>query len=158
MPVKRKFISVTTHLKPTILLADDDDDDREFFREALEQLNFPGELISVNNGEKVIEFLKRTAQVPDFVFLDINMPRVNGIECLKFISDVFPNRTFQVIMLSTATAHSVIEQSHLLGASLYIEKPSKFKDLTVYLDYCLTRLKKPVSKNNFFLNENFNRR
>jgi CheY-like chemotaxis protein len=155
MPVKIKFTHLITHSKSTILLADDDDDDRVFFREALEQLNFAGELISVNNGEKVIDFFKSTARVPDFVFLDINMPRLNGIECLKFISDVFPDRNFHVIMLSTATAHTVVEQSYLLGASLYIQKPNKFNDLAKYLNYCLTRLERPASKNNFLLNENF---
>lgn len=139
--------------KIIVLLADDDDDDRDFFNEALEHIQFAGQLVTVNNGEKVIDFLKKAKRPPDFVFLDINMPRLNGIECLKFIKEAFPSPDFHVIMLSTAIAPHVVEQSYMNGASLYIQKPSKFSELAKYLHYCLTQLENSIPENNFILNE-----
>lgn len=136
----------------TVLLADDDDDDRDFFHEALEHIQFRGQLITVNNGEKAIDFLKKAKQPPDFVFLDINMPRLNGIECLKFIKDIHPTG-FHVIMLSTAIAPHVVDQSYKNGASLYIQKPNKFSELAKYLHYCLTQLQDSLPEKSFILNE-----
>ena len=139
--------------KKTILLADDDEDDRDLFREALNNIGYDCELIMMNNGEKVIDFFTNIKTAPDFIFLDINMPRINGIECLKFIKANYPSNNFHVIMLSTATGLPVVEQSDKNGASLYIQKPSRFNDLTKYISYCLMDLQHASIEEEFILNK-----
>ena len=139
------------HLK--IFLADDDDDDRELFHEALNSIGFSNDLVMVNNGEKVFNFFKERSHIPDFVFLDINMPKKNGIECLKFIKSMYPRGNFHIIMLSTSSSLNVVEQSYEYGASVYIQKPSTFNDLVRYLGYCLTELTNGTKKEDFFLNK-----
>ena len=69
-----------------ILLADDDLDDCHFFKEALTEMILPTNLIIVNDGEKLMDLLiKETITLPHILFLDINMPRKNGFECLSEI-------------------------------------------------------------------------
>ncbi len=135
-----------------IFLADDDEDDRELFNEALNSSFFAYELVTVSNGEKAINFFRNNDYVPDLVFLDINMPKKNGIECLKFIRELHPAAGFHIIMLSTSTSGGIIETSRTNGASIYIQKPSRFHELVQYIEYCVTSLKKPAAKENFLLN------
>jgi len=69
-----------------ILLADDDIDDCIFFKEALEEFTIPSNLTTVNDGEQLMQILTdETNQLPNILFLDINMPRKNGFECLSEI-------------------------------------------------------------------------
>jgi DNA-binding NtrC family response regulator len=135
-----------------IFLADDDEDDRDFFSEALNSVDPNCELVMVNNGEKAISFFRENNYVPDFVFLDINMPKKNGIECLKFIKSMHPGAKFHVVMLSTSSAISLVDMSYKHGASIYIQKPSRFNELVRYLKYCLIEMKTDGSKKNFVLN------
>ena len=141
---------INRHLK--IFLAEDDDDDKELFHEALNSIRPDMELITVNNGEEAVQFFKENSDLPDFVFLDINMPKKNGIECLKLIKSLHPNENFHIIMLSTSSARFVVDQSFQYGANLYIQKPHRFKDLVRYLDYCFTHLKTTAAKEDFLLN------
>ena len=135
-----------------IFLADDDEDDREFFSEALNSVHPNCELIMVNNGEKAISFFMENNYLPDFVFLDINMPKKNGIECLKFIKSIHPDAKFHVVMLSTSSAIAVIDQSYQNGASMYIQKPSRFNELVRYLKYCIVEMQDSSNKEHFVLN------
>jgi CheY-like chemotaxis protein len=136
-----------------IFLADDDEDDRDFFSEALSSVYPNCELLMVNNGEKAISFFRENTYVPDFVFLDINMPKKNGIECLKFIKSMHPAADFHVVMLSTSSTTSVVDMSYQHGASVYIQKPSRFNELVRYLKYCLIEMKAGGCKENFVLNK-----
>jgi len=138
--------------KIKIFLAEDDDDDRDFFNAALDSLQSEVELITVNNGEQVINFFKSQSTLPDLVFLDINMPKADGIECLKYIKKMYPNNDLPVIMLSTASSDKVIELSYQHGASIYIEKPSQFKHLITFIDYCIHELKNAPVDAEFVLN------
>jgi DNA-binding response OmpR family regulator len=140
-----------------IFLADDDEDDRELFHEALNSASYSCELITVNNGEKAINFFKENNYIPDLIFLDINMPKRNGIECLKFIKELHPAAAFHIIMLSTSSSANVIDTSYRNGASIYIQKPSHFHELVQYIKYCMTELKAPAKKEDFLLNTRFNR-
>lgn len=142
-----------THNRIKVFLADDDEDDREFFREAIQSLFPDCELNMVNDGESAINFLKSCTDLPDFVFLDINMPIKNGIECLKLLKGFRPAPAFPVIMLSTSAAEHAIQQSYDSGASLYIQKPSRFNDLVRYLRYCIEELDPKTSRQNFLLNK-----
>lgn len=135
-----------------IFLADDDEDDREFFSEALSSVHPNYDLVMVNNGEKAIDFFSKNDYLPDFVFLDINMPKKNGIECLQFIKSRHPHAKFPVVMLSTSSASAVVDMSYQHGASIYIQKPSRFNELVRYLKYCIVEMKESSCQENFVLN------
>jgi len=135
-----------------ILLAEDDGDDVLFFREALDAMPVSCNLAVVNNGEEAVGFFSQTRQRPDFVFLDINMPKLNGIEALRAIRAMHPSHDVYVIMLSTSVSEHMVDQSYRFGASLYVQKPTRFADLKHYLLYCLTQLRLQAVEPGFILN------
>ena len=67
------------------MLADDDNDDCLFFSEALEKIHLPTNLTTLNNGTQLMVELANTSKLPTVIFLDLNMPRKNGFECLAEI-------------------------------------------------------------------------
>ena len=72
-----------------ILLADDDTDDCIFFKEALDELLLPTKLMTVHDGEQLMHLLaNESTELPDVLFLDLNMPRKNGFECLEEIKSL----------------------------------------------------------------------
>lgn len=105
----------------------------------------------VDNGDKVLHYFESNP-LPDFAFLDINMPLRNGLECLKLIKSRYPHQPFKIIILSTSANEKDILLSKELGASAYIQKPGSFSELVYYLDYCLKSLSLEVNTDNFFLN------
>lgn len=145
-----------TSPKLHILLAEDDEDDVLFFREAVNALPLACELVVVSNGEHAVNYFSESGRVPDYVFLDINMPKLNGIEALKAIRAVQPPPDTQVIMLSTSISEFMVEQSYHFGASIYIHKPTQFGDLKQYILYCLTELRHKAVEPGFILNHHFN--
>ncbi|MDX1463123.1 MAG: response regulator [Marinirhabdus sp.] len=130
-----------------ILLVDDDQDDRQLFAKALQELDMNVELHLATNGKSCLQFLEsnKDDQV-HLVFLDLNMPVMNGFECLEKIKG---NKAFDDIVIaiySTSAATSDIEQTFEKGANIYIHKPAKFSDLKTSL--------KQVIKTNWAYKEN----
>ena len=118
----------TKHLN--ILLADDDMDDCSFFKDALASIPLLTTLHIVNNGEELMEYLSmNTAQLPDLLFLDINMPRKNGIECLSEIKNDNSLKLLPVVMFSTSNTQDKIAVVFKTGADVYIHKPCDFGQL-----------------------------
>jgi len=138
-----------------ILLAEDDEDDSHFFQEAISSINKNYRLTIVNNGEKAIQYFKEAILMPDFIFLDINMPMVNGIECLKRIKSLHPSNDISIIMLSTSMSEKMVESSYRYGANMFIQKPTNFNDLIKYLDYCIHNLRHVSIQKGFVLNKEF---
>lgn len=145
------FALILTIRKINILLAEDDEDDRIFFQDAITEIGNNFHVSMVDNGDKVIDYFK-TNPFPDFIFLDINMPLRNGLECLKLLRNLYPGNTAHTIILSTSANEKDILISRELGASAYIQKPGSFSELVAYLNYCLKSLSLEVNKDNFFLN------
>ncbi|MDF2437800.1 MAG: response regulator [Bacteroidota bacterium] len=113
-----------------ILLADDDEDDRFFFELALSELKRNVKLDSVVNGEKLMHYLNGAGdKLPDVLFLDINMPKKNGAECLKEIKAIDSLKDIPVIIHSTALSDLMTESLYDNGAIYYIHKkePKKLK-------------------------------
>ncbi|MDR7127841.1 CheY-like chemotaxis protein [Algoriphagus sp. 4150] len=122
-----------------ILLADDDDDDRLFFGEALEQLELNISLNWVVNGVDLINYLKQPdTQLPELLFLDLNMPLKGGIECLIEIRKTNYLRNLSVAIYSTSSAEKDIEECLIHGANIYIKKPSDFNVLKSILHKAIT--------------------
>jgi CheY-like chemotaxis protein len=110
-----------------ILIADDDKDDRQFFSMALEALTIPTILTTVVDGEKLMEYLSENIQqLPDVIFLDLNMPRKNGFECLLEIKLNKKLSQVPVIIFSTSFEQEVVNMLYKNGAKYYIRKPSEF--------------------------------
>jgi CheY-like chemotaxis protein len=84
-----------------IVNVDDDSDDRDMFCMAIGRIDQDIQCIQVESGEKAIELLLNSGLAPDFIFMDINMPRMNGYECVREIYQ-YPNlRNTTIVMFSS---------------------------------------------------------
>ena len=110
-----------------ILLADDDTDDCIFFKEALDDLPLSTHLTVVHDGEQLMQqLINKTNEFPDVLFLDLNMPRKNGFECLSEIKLSEKLNQLPVIIFSTSFEQEVVNQLYQNGAQYFIRKPSEF--------------------------------
>ena len=113
-----------------VLLADDDEDDRLFFKEALEDIKIKSVVTTVNDGIELMEYLNQADFIlPDVVFLGLNMPRKNGIQCLEEIRNNNALKSLTVAIYSTSGAERDIEETFVKGANVYIKKPNDFTTL-----------------------------
>jgi CheY-like chemotaxis protein len=113
-----------------ILLAEDDEDDRLFFKEAIAELKINYELHFVNDGVQLMDYLMKTdGALPHLLFLDINMPRKNGMQALEEIRSSDKLKDLSVAIYSTSSAQKDIDEALLKGANIYITKPSDFNHL-----------------------------
>jgi CheY-like chemotaxis protein len=141
-----------SYVKPfRILLADDDDDDTFLFQEALQQLPVPMDLLIADNGMELMNILDAEAAKPDVIFLDMNMPVKNGLECLTEIRSTPGFEETPIIILSTSVAQYLWESAYKEGANLYIQKPTSFDGLVEILKKCL--LEKLERTNSFDLEQ-----
>jgi CheY-like chemotaxis protein len=120
----------------SVLLADDDHDDHYFFRDALQHIRPQIKLNIVNNGVDLLDLL--TNYVPDILFLDLDMPIKNGLECLTEIRGNENTRELPVVVFSSTTRPVNIDTAYDLGADLFFIKPSTFSDLTASLEALLS--------------------
>ncbi len=119
-----------TNMDFQILLADDDEDDCMFFREALDELSLCATLKTVNNGVELMNFLENNfLNLPQMLFLDLNMPRKSGAECLEEIKQSEKFKHLPVIIYSTSSNIDVMDQLYGKGAQYYIRKPADFSNL-----------------------------
>jgi len=140
-----------------ILLADDDEDDRNFFGKALEKLSMRTKFITVADGEELMYYLTQGKEkAPDILFLDINMPRKNGYECLLEIKSNKDIKDFPVIMYTTSLRDKMADILFQNGAHYYLRK-GDVKDLEKSLQLILTMFEEKQferpSREHFFLNE-----
>jgi CheY-like chemotaxis protein len=122
-----------------VLLADDDEDDRLIFLDSLSLIRIPKQVTTVNDGVQLMQFLNAqdVQQLPDILFLDLNMPLKSGLECLKEIraNPVYNNLT--IAIYSTSGSAEDIENTFIQGANVYIKKPSDFNQLVKVLTHVI---------------------
>ncbi|MGK4566267.1 response regulator [Flavobacterium sp. 3HN19-14] len=112
----------------TILLVDDDPDDQMLFSEALSEANAAVIYTSANDGVEALEQLNPGGKpLPDLIFMDVNMPRMDGISCLKEIRKIEQLRGIPVVMYSTSSYYQ--KECYEYGALDYIEKPTDYSKL-----------------------------
>ena len=135
----------TKHIN--ILLADDDLDDCNFFKHALEELSLSAQLTTVHDGEQLMHYLSdNPEQLPHVLFLDLNMPRKSGFECLTEITENSKLKDLYVVMFSTSYTldrnyeQSMIDVLYRMGAQDYIRKPGDFTKLKEHIHQSLTKL------------------
>lgn len=127
-----------------LLLADDDEDDRLFFQDALDELQLVDTFTSVHNGEQLMNWLKKETDLPTVVFLDLNMPRKNGLECLIEIKKDERLQHLPVIVYSTSYDADTINLLYKNGALYYIRKPSEFAKLKEVIRLALASIMETI--------------
>lgn len=121
-----------------IVLADDDEDDRSFFRDAIEEVKVKTVVKIVIDGQQLIEYLsKPDGSLPDVIFLDLNMPRKGGIECLVEIRSNPKFKDILIAIYSTSASDDDIDKTFHKGANIYIRKPNDFEKLKKVLSQVL---------------------
>lgn len=122
-----------------IFYADDDAEDREIFCDAIQQINPAIKVILSKDGHEALEILGKQKHLPDFIFLDINMPRMNGIECMTRLKADVHLKSIPVIIYSTTRDSNEVKKILRLGADGFIPKVYSFDKLKESLQDVLTR-------------------
>ncbi len=117
----------------SILLVDDDTEDAELFSEALSETEASIKFTRAIDGCDAIEILEKGVS-PDIIFLDINMPRMNGWECLGKLKSKAAYKDIPVIMYTTSSNQNEKEIAINFGAINFISKPNNFTDLKKILE------------------------
>jgi len=121
-----------------VLYVDDDPEDILLFNEAIELIGSTYSCISAGNGEEALYMLK--VVIPDIIFLDVNMPVMNGRETLKAVRQDMHLKTIPVCMLSTTSNEEEIETYKQLGATEFIVKQNTFETFCNILEDFLNRV------------------
>lgn len=115
---------------PTVFfLADDDEDDREIFKDVLNQIDESIVCVTANDGEAALQQLKAIHPLPDYIFLDVNMPRIGGRQCLCEIKKTDGLKDIPVYMYSTTISEKIIAETTCFGGVNFITKPSSIREL-----------------------------
>ncbi|MGL5113099.1 MAG: response regulator [Flavobacterium sp.] len=122
-----------------ILLLEDDSIEVMKFNRVLSSVNASHKLIETNNGEEALDILKERSFIPDIIVLDLNMPRLNGIEFLKILKNDPQLKYIPSIVLTTSSNHNDLLQCYKIGIAGYLLKPLKYEDymarITKLLEY-----------------------
>lgn len=139
---------MNTDLVPkTILLADDDYDDAEMFAHVLTEIDSSIAFHHMENGLAIFEYLKdKHNRIPDVIFLDINMPQMNGWQCLAALKNDPVTQHTSVIIYSTSSHHRDKQTALELGATAFISKPSEYKSLQNILSTIVSELHHDLKK------------
>ena len=113
-----------------VLLADDDEDDRMLFKELVSELSISAFLMTVEDGEELMNVLStiQSSPPPHLIFLDINMPRMNGTQTLRRLKTDDRFRNIPVIIYSTSLNNIERDECLALGAHSYVIKPVSYRD------------------------------
>ncbi len=113
-----------------ILLADDDEDDRLFFQHALADSGIGADLTTVSDGAKLLDYMLHNVEVPtpDVIFLDINMPGMDGKSCLREIRRQERFSDIPIVILSTSSHPKDIADTYRDGANKYLSKTLFYQD------------------------------
>ena len=132
----------------TILLVEDNADDRELMKLAFAEGEIPHNLITVADGIEALNYLQKqvdnrtmvvdssnhsTGTMPALVILDLNLPRINGIEVLKRIRADSRTRIIPVVIISSSNEPQDLIESYINGCNSYIRKPIHFTQLQTFV-------------------------
>ncbi len=122
-----------------ILIIDDDSDDVEIFCEAIAEINPAIKCESAENGEEALRLLRNPFHDrPDFIFLDLNMPRMNGKQCLSELKKDPRLKDMPVVVYTTSKLDEDFQETARLGAMLFITKPTRLTKLVETITFVLT--------------------
>lgn len=118
-----------------ILLVEDDPDDIGFFTEAMQESSIRVKITIAKSSGQMFSHLDNDEKF-DLIFLDINLPIINGIECLKLLKESIKYKLIPVIMLSGSHAETDINETYKQGAHHYMAKPYSLPDY----EFCLKEI------------------
>lgn len=120
-----------------LFLAEDDVEDIEFFTNIISEIAPEIQISFAKNGIELMSLLESEKQYPDFIFLDLNMPFKNGIECLQEIKKSVKWKHIKTVILSTSCNPEKKKELYKMGADLCLQKPNSFNILKDTLSKCL---------------------
>ena len=132
---------------PYIFLVDDDQDDRDLFTDALNELTIKSVVKTFNNGvDLMADLLDREKKLPDIIFLDLNMPLMNGEECLADIRREPELYAIPIVIYSTFFDKYKVTLLQEKGADRYLQKPKSFNQLKSSIERSILSLDKANSE------------
>ena len=111
-----------------VLLIEDDKIEVMKLNRVIDKLGVGHEIIEANNGEEALGLLKEKALLPDIILLDLNMPKINGIEFLGILKNDAVLRYIPTIILTTSSNEKDLLECYKLGIAGYVLKPLKYED------------------------------
>ncbi|MDT7827612.1 response regulator [Pricia sp. S334] len=134
------------HEHQIYLIVDDDSDDIDFFCEAIEKIRPKAKCLIALNGEEALQLLRETDKpLPDYIFLDLNMPRMDGKTCLGALKTDNTLSDIPVIIYTTSGHHKDREETTKLGADYYLVKPTSFDQLCKAIEKAVKAVGKSTS-------------
>ncbi len=123
----------------TILLVDDDHDDATIFKEAINQIQINANCVIATNGNEAIERLETDPEfLPEYIFMDLVMPNMDGKKCIREIRKIKNNKNTPIIIHSSTNLHNDAAELIETGASFYFQKPGSVGELTKILKKVLS--------------------
>lgn len=136
------FNSLTMVKLLNILFIEDDFIESMKFKRVLKTLELNHRIIEASNGEEALSILTGKEIIPDIILLDLNMPKVNGLEFLRILKNDEKLRYIPTVIFTTSNNHRDILECYRIGIAGYILKPLKYEDYQVIvkktLDYWAT--------------------
>lgn len=129
------FVELMVHKK--ILLVDDDEDDQEIFLDIVNEFEGIKDCAVANNGLEALDYLDQADTLPDIIFLDLNMPIMDGKQCLAALMKQNRLNHIPVVIFSTSSNPGDIADTKQLGAKGFITKPTNFDKLRTQLGQLL---------------------
>jgi CheY-like chemotaxis protein len=121
-----------------IFLADDDTDDCILFEDALREICNSSQLTTANDGIQLMDLLHTHSTLPDVIFLDLNMPRKNGFECLAEIRERPQLKNIPIVIFSTTAQPEAVKNVYENGANCFVCKPNTFQQLKLAIQHVLS--------------------
>ena len=124
---------------PTLLVIDDDLEDKEILEETLHDINPSIQCLMMDTCEDGLNYLQNGLNIlPDYIFLDLNMPKMNGKQCLKLLKEDASLKDIPVIIYTTSYQEKDREETMGLGAHYFLTKPTSINQLKKEIRHILT--------------------
>jgi CheY-like chemotaxis protein len=127
---------MNTSLK--ILLIEDDAIEVMKFNRAISSLNLPHKMVNADNGEEALKILEQKDRLPNIILLDLNMPKINGIEFLSILKKDPDLRYIPTIILSTSNNQKDLLECYKIGVAGYVLKPLKYEEYVSKIEKLLS--------------------
>ncbi|MEO7991182.1 MAG: response regulator [Chryseolinea sp.] len=124
----------------TLMIVDDDSDDCVFFSKSVSEMDGNVQCVIAISGEDALMQLRKMNVLPDFIFLDLNMPRMDGRQCLAELKKDFKLKDIPVIIFTTSSAQRDIDDTKKLGAAYFLTKPFDFHLLHLKIQFIMERI------------------
>ncbi len=123
----------------TVFLVDDDQDDRFFLRQAIREAGALVDIVEAENGLELLALVQRKVYGRVLILLDMNMPKMNGLETIAALRADPSTAAFPVVMISTSSNPTLIETAYQAGVDSFITKPSSLEGFTTLSHQLLQR-------------------